>query len=456
LGHSLANSSIFFLILFFLVVSPVVLLSAGYGSSQSSYPIFGYAQHTYGGMSTGGDYSYYGTSFTLAGDATITSISAEMAIRYSPSRPDIVSHYRYAIYKDNGAAGELVAQTEIGSEKPEDGNPLAYDKFWTLNLPSPVTLHAGNYWLISMDDSQLVEMHTEQTTQVQRGIWGNFGGMDFPVSLDTGNLAPYNNAVFAIYASGQGTVSTLSPPGPDASNPNVAFITIACQNANDDVGSVQIVGSLNVYGGGISQATIDFAYRDSANFTYQPFTQTVTASDGSFTLDWIPPTAGNYVINATYWGSDLYTSTFKELNVLVAPATGNISQTVFSVDSNSTVSDLAFNSDSDELSFSVAGETGTLGYVDVCIGKSLVENASAIHAFIDGVEAAYTVSEMGNSWIFHFTYHHSSHDIKFDLAGTSESSAVPEMTQETTPLVVAVLVIVLVFAAVVVIAQKRK
>lgn len=451
----LANSSVFFLILIFLFVSPVALLSVGLGSSQSSYPIFGYAQHTYGGMSTGGDYSYYGTSFTLAGDATITSISCEMAIRYSPSRPNTVSHYRYAIYKDNGATGEFVAQTDIGSEKPEDGNPLAYDKFWTLNLPSPVTLHAGNYWLISIDDSQLVEMHTEQTTQVQRGIWGNFGSIYFPASIDTGNLAPYNNAVFAIYASGQGTVSTLSPPGPDASNPNVAFITIACQNANNAAGSVQIVGSLDVYDGGIAQGTIDFAYRESANFTYQPFTQIATASEGSFTVDWTPPAAGSYVINATYWGSDLYTATFKELNVLVAPATGNVSQTVFSVDSNSTISGLAFNSNSDELSFSVAGETGTTGYVDVCIGKNLVENVSAIHAFIDGAEATYVVSELGNSWILHFTYHHSSHDIKFDLTGASESSAVPEIGQETTSLVIAVLVFAGIVVAIFVITQKK-
>jgi hypothetical protein len=449
----LAKSLVVFGILALLFASPIALLSVGLGSAQNSYPIFGYTQHTYGGTSIGGDYSYYGTSFTLNGDATITSISCELAIRYSPSRPDVISHYRYAIYRDNGATGELVAQTEIGSEKPEDGNPLAYDKLWTLNLLSPVTLHAGNYWLITVDDSQLMEIHTEQATQAQRGIWGNFGSMDFPANLDTGNLAPFNNAVYAIYASGQGTVSTLNPPGPDASNPNAAFITLVC--TNDATGKVQITGSMNAYSGGIAQGTIEFAYRDSPNFTYQPFTQTATASDGSFAVDWIPPAEGNYVINATYWGNQLYTATFKELNVLVTQATGNDNQTVFSVDSNSTVTNLAFNSDNDELSFSVAGETGTAGYVDVCIGKNLVENASAIHAFIDGKEAAYTVSEMGNSWIFHFTYHHSSHSIKFDLTNKSEDSPVPEMPQGTMPLIVTVLAVIAIVVAVLVVTQKK-
>ena len=381
---------------------------------------------------------------------------AKLAIRYSPSQPDAISHYRYAIYRDNGATGELVAQTEIGSEKPEDGNPLAYDKWWTLNLPSPVTLHAGNYWLITVDDSQRVEIHTEQTTQAQRGIWGNFGSMDFPINLNTGSLAPFHNAVYAIYASGQGTVSTLNPPGPDASNPNVAFITLTCQNTNDAAaGKVQITGSLNAYSGGIAQGTIEFAYRDSTNYTYQPFTQTVTASDGSFAVDWTPPLEGNYVMNASYWGNQLYTATFKELNVLVTPATGNMTQTVFSVDSNSTVTNLAFDSYSNELSFSVAGETGTAGYVDACIDKNLVENVSTIHAFIDGTEAAYTVSEIGNSWILHFTYHHSSHNIQFDLAGETESSAVPEIAPETMFLVITVLAIIVVFVAVLVFTQKK-
>ncbi len=449
----MVNRLVLFGIFIILFASPIALLSVGFGSAQNSYPIFGYSQHTYGGEATGGDYSYYGTSFTLKGDATITSISCELAIRYSPSQPDAISHYRYAIYRDNGATGELVAQTEIGSEKPEDGNPLAYDKWWTLNLPSPVTLHAGNYWLITVDDSQRVEIHTEQTTQAQRGIWGNFGSMDFPINLNTGSLAPFHNAVYAIYASGQGTVSTLNPPGPDASNPNAAFITLIC--TNDAASKVQIAGSLNAYSGAIAQGTIEFAFRESTNFTYQPFTQTVTASDGSFVVDWTPPAEGNYVINATYWGNQQYTATFKELNVLVTPAAGNNTQTVFSVDSNSTVTNLAFNSDSDELSFSVAGETGTAGYVDVCIGKNLVDNASTIHAFIDGKEATYTVSEIGNSWIFHFTYHHSSHSIKFDLASKSEGSPVPEMPQETMPLIVTVLAVIAIVVAVFVVAQKK-
>jgi len=83
----LANRLVLFVIIF-LLASPIALLSTELGYAQNSYPIFGYPYHTYGGGFAGYDYSYYGTSFTLNGDATITSISCEMAFRYSPSEPD--------------------------------------------------------------------------------------------------------------------------------------------------------------------------------------------------------------------------------------------------------------------------------------------------------------------------------------------------------------------------------
>lgn len=451
---NLAKRLVLLGIFIILLASPIAFSSVGLGSTQNSYPILGYSYDTYSGSGVGGDFSYYGSSFTLNGDATITSISCELAIRYSPSQPNLITHYRYAIYRDNGAKSELIAQTETGSEKPVDGNPLAYDKWWTLNLVSPVTLHAGNYWLITVDDSQLVEIHGEQTNQAQRGICGNLGSMDFSTTLDTGNLAPFNNAVYAIYASGQGTVSTLNPPGPDASNPNATSITLGCQNTIN-AGKMEITGSLNAYHGGVGQGIIDFAYRDSSNYTYQPLTQTVTASDGSFAVDWTPPADGSFVINATFWGNSQFTATFKELNVLVTSTKEDMTRTVISVGSNSTVTNLAFNSESEELSFSVAGETGTAGYVDVYIDKNLVANASNIHAFIDGTEATYTLSEMGDGWLLHFTYHHSSHSIKFDLADKTEASLVPEMPQETLALIVTVLVAILLVAALLVVAQKN-
>ena len=147
------------------------------------------------------------------------------------------------------------------------------------------------------------------------------------------------------------------------------------------------------------------------------------------------------MINATYWGNSIYSPVFKAVSVLVTPPSGNQAQEVFSVDSNSTVTALAFNSGNNELSFSVSGETGTTGFVDVCIGKSLVSDPSIIRAYIDGNAANYTVASTEGSWILHFSFHHSSHSIMFVLnGGAAETILTPEMPQTALPLVMAGLV----------------
>ncbi len=437
-------------IIVILLATPIALTPICLCSAQNA-AIFGYNQTTYSGCSIGGEYSYYGTSFGLNGDATITSICCNLIVRYNPQKPDEVTHYRYAIYRDNGNVAELVAQTEIGSEIPQADNPLANDKWLTLNLPSPVTLHAGSYWLITVDDSQRVEIHTEQTNQKYGSVSGDLGSMDFSSSLETGDYKV--NMVYAIYALGEGTVSVVNPPGPDSSNPGAAFLALSCQNNEEASGKVRVIGNLEVYGGGISQAIVDFAYRDSSNYTWQPFTQTTTKADGSFSADWTPPSPGSYVINATYWGNQMYHPTFTELNVLVTAPALNQTQNVFSVESNSDVTDLAFNHERQELSFSVSGKNGTEGYVDVCISKNLVADPLAIHAFIDNEEATHTTSELGGCWILHFTYHHSSHNIKFDLQGNSE--ALPEIPQETWLISAVILGAVVAVALILVVLQRK-
>ena len=59
------------------------------------------------------------------------------------------------------------------------------------------------------------------------------------------------------------------------------------------------------------------------------------------------------------------------------PVTSENGQSDFSVESNSTVTDLAFNSASQELSFTVSGPSGTTGYVDAYKAKSLMETFPA-------------------------------------------------------------------------------
>ena len=89
----------------------------------------------------------------------------------------------------------------------------------------------------------------------------------------------------------------------------------------------------------------------------------------------------------------------------------NQEDNLFSVSSNSTLTELFFNSSSSELSFSVSGEDETGGYVDAYIPKSLVNDATSLRIYLDGEEIEYSIASLDDSWLLHFTYHHSTHKV---------------------------------------------
>lgn len=66
-------------------------------------------------------------------------------------------------------------------------------------------------------------------------------------------------------------------------------------------------------------------------------------------------------------------------------------QYVFTVESNSTISDLTFSSTSHILSFTATGVDGTEGCTRVTIAKSLASDIAKLTVSIDGIEYNYTV-----------------------------------------------------------------
>jgi hypothetical protein len=111
------------------------------------------------------------------------------------------------------------------------------------------------------------------------------------------------------------------------------------------------------------------------------------------------------------------------VNLAVLPFTDSTSKNIFSVASNSTISELAFNSTSNQLSFTVSGATETSGYTDVTAAKSLIQDITQVKVFIDGVQVQSSTTETSDSWILHFTYQHSTHEVTLQLGGTSDTSA---------------------------------
>lgn len=418
----------------------------GFTSAQSDKPILGYPYLAHG---ADGNENFSASRFQLNGAATITSMSCQMYIGYSLNEQGGDSTYRFAIYSDNnGQIGELIGQTELGTINKPVGQVLTIDDFQTLNFASPISLQAGTYWLAAVVNGPNILIDEDQFVASSQRVRTNLNSTSFPSTLSS--LQYIDNEVVAIYASGQGTSSVMPPPSVDSSHPGISSLSVYCQTTNLSASQLQVFGDLSVYGTSVPQAALEFFYRPIGETDWHSIGETNTSDTGTYTVYWLPPATGNYLINATYWGNSISSPVFKAINVLVEPSNSNQSETVFTVDSNSTVTDLAFNSTNAQLSFSVTGATGTTGYATVSVSKTLVADPSTIQAYIDDTPANFTVSSAGDNWILNFSYHHSSHNIEFDLnSNTTGSSSptpeqVPEMPQETLLIVLAVVALVMI------------
>jgi hypothetical protein len=121
---------------------------------------------------------------------------------------------------------------------------------------------------------------------------------------------------------------------------------------------------------------------------------------------------GNYLVKATYEGDEGNLGTSETVNFAVAQFTD---RNVFSVTSNSTVTSIAFNSESHELRFTVTGESTTTGYADVYVSKSIIADIANVKAYLDGSQIQYTATQANDFWQLHFSYHHSSHEVTVRL-----------------------------------------
>jgi parallel beta-helix repeat protein len=104
-----------------------------------------------------------------------------------------------------------------------------------------------------------------------------------------------------------------------------------------------------------------------------------------------------------------------------APTLSVSSLLPYSVESNSTITGLTFNSQKKELSFNVSGLSGTTGYANVTIAKSYLPNHDKIKVFIDKNQVDFDVSETDDSWILPLNYLHSTHQVRIGFLAAPET-----------------------------------
>ncbi|HLC00669.1 MAG TPA: PQQ-binding-like beta-propeller repeat protein [Candidatus Bathyarchaeia archaeon] len=224
-----------------------------------------------------------------------------------------------------------------------------------------------------------------------------YDGKVFIVSKST--QAPFLGKVYALGRRPQALLS--------------ADLTLSLNSPTSFIGfKVNLTGTLKGNGTGIGNATIRLFYSVAGGQTWTEITSTQTSTDGSYFATWIPSATGTYIIMVIWAGNETYG--LVSMTKMLSVSSVN-DQYVFSVVSNSTVSALTFNSASKQLSFTVTGETGTEGFVDMTIAKSLVANIVDLKVYLDGVSINYVATSTDDSWLMHFTYTHSTHTVTVNL-----------------------------------------
>jgi hypothetical protein len=165
-----------------------------------------------------------------------------------------------------------------------------------------------------------------------------------------------------------------------------------------------------------------------------------------------------YDYTATAVGTKIFTiSGFSDssyyltvINDTIGAQTLDVWSSPFSVISNSTISELAFNSTSRVLSFTVSGPSGTVGYTNVTIAKTLIANISELKVNLDGNQINYTATSTDYSWLIHFTYEHSTHNVVIILGSPNVESF------NETPLRIATVVIVIAILTAILLVTKAR
>jgi hypothetical protein len=181
---------------------------------------------------------------------------------------------------------------------------------------------------------------------------------------------------------------------------------------------VNIQGTLTSNNAGIPDSPIQLSYSVDGGNSWTPLTFVTTDNTGAFQAVWTPLVTGTYFLKAAYNGTSEFSPTSTIVHFAVLPVEDT---SVFSVASNSTVAGLSFNSNSQELSFKVSGETGTTGYVNVYISKSLMNETSNLRVYVDQETLQPLIQSVGDSWLVSFTYHHSVHTVTLALNSTTPS-----------------------------------
>lgn len=199
-----------------------------------------------------------------------------------------------------------------------------------------------------------------------------------------------------------------------ASGMEQSTITVSLDCSAAFVGyRVMISGKLvDANGVGISGATLLATYATSGG-SLKDIGFFNTSVNGNYLAEWIPMvTAENYSINVSWEGNENFERAEASVTLAVIPLEQKY---VFSVVSNSTISETAYDSTSRVLGFTLEGPSETTGYTKLTIAKDLIAETTGLKIYLDENQINYEATSSETSWQLRFAYQHSSHKVTVNL-----------------------------------------
>jgi hypothetical protein len=269
---------------------------------------------------------------------------------------------------------------------------------------------------------------------------------------------------------------TVGSPTPTATPPTSTPTPIPTQNPtptpvptpilpstlisiSTDASSYQVGSTLNVKGrlsdqngATLNNKTVILSYSVADSPSWYQIGSDKTNTQGEYNIQWVILASGTFNIKVE-WAGD--TNNGGAENSTTFSFLPYQKQNVFCVESNSTVTGLAFNSTSFTLDFAVSGPTGTTGYTKVTIAKTLAPNFTGITVLLDGKELNSTVLSSNDYWIVTFIYHHSTHQVTINLSNNAKGSTNPTTQVPELRLFLAVVFVVVLTAVAFVFVRRR-
>jgi hypothetical protein len=186
---------------------------------------------------------------------------------------------------------------------------------------------------------------------------------------------------------------------------------------------IELKGTLSFEEKPLSNQPIYLSYSMGEN-SWVYLTSLQTDSGGNFAFTWNITRSGNYQVRAETRATSNFSGVVKTINLLITlPSPEKPTENLFALNSNSTVDQLNFDSNTNVLSFTVQGTLGTTGFVNFYIPKTELDNVSRLKINGDGVEVPFKHESIGDAWQISFTYSHSIHTITIELCDSSDFTA---------------------------------